>query len=53
MLRFEQYEPIEIKTNQAYTLQQIRDLAHRSGFAVEREFTDVACCFVNTVWKAV
>jgi L-histidine N-alpha-methyltransferase len=53
MLRFEQHEAIGINSTQSYTQSEIRNLATRTGFLVEREFTDTNCWFTNTVWKAV
>lgn len=53
MLRFEQHEAIEIKSTQSYTIPEIRDLAKRTGFHIEREFTDTNYWFMNTVWKAI
>lgn len=53
ILHFEQHEAIEINSIQSYTQPEIRDLAKRTGFLIEREFTDTNCWFMNAVWKAI
>jgi dimethylhistidine N-methyltransferase len=50
-IHFEAFESIFMEVSKKYSIEDIRDLADRSGFKHIQNFTDPENFFVNTLWQ--
>lgn len=50
---FEAFETIHTESSRKYSLQEINELAEKSGFEIEGSFTDKRHYFADVLWKAV
>lgn len=50
-IHFDAFEPIFMEVSKKYSLEEIRELADRSGFKHIQNFTDSEDFFVNTLWQ--
>ncbi|GEP52599.1 dimethylhistidine N-methyltransferase [Flavobacterium noncentrifugens] len=53
VIPFKKDEYIHMEISQKYTLSQISDMAHKTGFVVDRNFFDSKKWYVDSVWEAV
>jgi L-histidine Nalpha-methyltransferase len=50
-IHFEAFEPIFMEVSKKYSLNEIQELAKRSGFKMVENFTDHENFFVNSLWQ--
>ncbi|RYG30888.1 MAG: L-histidine N(alpha)-methyltransferase, partial [Chitinophagaceae bacterium] len=52
-ISFQKNEYIYMEISQKFTLDQIEELAAKTGFALDRNFSDSKKWYVDSVWEAV
>jgi dimethylhistidine N-methyltransferase len=50
-LKFEKWEPVLTQINQKYSVDDIEEMAEKSGYAIKKHFFDSKNLYVNSIWE--